>query len=205
MKKNEIMLISIVTSLAVIYTILFFFFPKLTIDWAFIPEKVFSGEWWRLLTYQFVHLNEAHLFENVISAALLGFIAVELNARWDELSLVYFVSGMLAIFPVFLISQFTALGASTAIYGGFGFLSQELAQFKIKPIYIIILLTLFVFLRGGIKIFSCGICDESIFLLRQGAAHFSGLMIGVALYKALYVPLSKNMRGVLYGNYTKKG
>ena len=204
MEKNEIIITAFVTSLAVVYTILFFFFPKLTIDWAFIPEKVFSGEWWRLLTYQFVHLNEAHLFENVVSVALLGLIAVELNSKWDELSLVYFVSGTLAIFPVFLVSQFTALGASTAIYGGFGFLSQELSQFKIKPIYIIILLTLFIFIRGGLKFFSCGLCDDSIFLLRQGAAHFSGLIIGVVLYKALYMPLTKTMRGVLYGKYTAK-
>lgn len=204
MEENGIMIVTVVISLAIVYILLFFLFPNLTIDWAFIPEKAFSGEWWRLFTYQFVHLNELHLFENVVSLAILGLIAAELNAKWDELSIIYIVSGILAIFPVFIISQFTALGASTAIYGGFGFLSQELEQFKIKPIYILLGLTFLIFFRGILSLIDCGFCDNSIFLLRQAGAHFSGLLIGVGFYKAIYINIHKSfLKGWIYGKISE--
>jgi membrane associated rhomboid family serine protease len=200
MKQIWFLLIIFTSVLAAIYTAIFFIFPQLALGWAFIPAKVLSGEGWRIFTYQWVHLNNAHLFENVVTVVLLGVISTELRTEWTDFLLVYFVSGTLAILPILLLSQFTALGASTAIYGGFGLISQELVKFKIKPIYVIAGITLLIFFRTIIQLVNCGLCDESIFLLRQSGAHFSGMLMGIGVHKLIYAPLNVKLGGILHGS-----
>lgn len=157
-----------------VYALVFLLIPDrllLALD----PTKFFTGEFWRLFTYQFTHLNFRHLIENVASFGLAGFIAFELKTKFKMFSFIHLLTGLLAIIPIWLILRFTALGASSAIYGLFGLLALEAEKFKIKWWYIfagvIVLMIIQAFMSLGSEI-----------LIEQGLSHFSGLVFGVLLY-----------------------
>ncbi len=89
---------------------------------ALIPEKVWAGEWWRLLGANFLHYGSLHLGTNMLSLFLIGrLIELSLGARYYLT--IYFLSGIgsmlcfswlafkLKMANVFLV------GASAAIMG----------------------------------------------------------------------------------------
>lgn len=82
----------LVGALAIVYAGIFLL-PNHIEALALIPEKFFSGEIWRLVTFQFTHLSELHLFENIAGVLLVGFLATELKIATSDFSFVYFLSG----------------------------------------------------------------------------------------------------------------
>ena len=180
-QKYKVMIF--VSALALVYIAVFYLVPNALDNFAFVPGKILS-EPWRLFTFPFVHVNTWHLWENVASIILIGFLAIELKTEFYDLVVLYLSASVLAVMPVFLISHFSAAGASAAIYAGFGIIAQDLAKYKIMPAIPIALLTLSIFARSFTSIFDCGfsLCESLIFSLRQGFAHFSGLVFGTVGY-----------------------
>jgi rhomboid protease GluP len=95
---------------------------------ALVPEKVWSaGEWWRLLSANFLHFGVLHLFTNMLALFLLGRI-VELNLGTGRYLLVYFSSGIGSMLFFSLLSlkrgetNLVLVGASAAIMGLIGVL-----------------------------------------------------------------------------------
>ena len=122
---NKIIIFAI---LLIIIYISVFFIPQSVKKFALIPGKI--QEAWRFITYSFVHLNVKHLIENIIGLGLIAFIAFELKTAFSDFTSSYLSSGFLSVIPVWLILSFTALGASSAIFGGFGLISQETKKYK---------------------------------------------------------------------------
>ena len=60
--------------------------------WAFIAKDILSGEWWRMLSYLFVHANWLHLLMNLLGLWVLGPF-VERAFGWLRFSLIYLFSG----------------------------------------------------------------------------------------------------------------
>ncbi|MBD3355228.1 rhomboid family intramembrane serine protease [Candidatus Woesearchaeota archaeon] len=167
--------------LLVVYIFVFFFVPESTEKLALNPEK--TDEAWRFGTYQFAHLNLKHLMENLIGFSLLAVIAFELKTFFSDFSSAYLSSGLLSVLPMWLISPFTALGASNAIFGGFGLISRETKKYKINGWLIILLLTGLIFIKTIVNYFSFGAgSEEFAFAFKQGLAHFSGLMFGAGFF-----------------------
>ena len=197
---NKVLIFAIV--LAIVY-ISVFFIPGRVEKLALDPEK--DGEVWRFATYPFTHLNARHLIENVVGLGLIALIAFELKTAFSDFSSTYLSSGFLSVIPVWLIMSFTALGASNAIFGGFGFISQETKKFKINGWVIVALLTGLVFMKAVINYFSFGSgSEEFAFAFKQGLAHFSGLVFGIGFFFliGLVKPiLTKKKRHVLRGDY----
>jgi len=185
--------------LLVLYVAVFFFVPESTEKLALNPER--TEEIWRFGTYQFAHLNLRHLVENLIGFSLLAVIAFELKTFFSEFSSTYLSSGLLSVIPIWLISPFTALGASNAIFGGFGLISQETKKYKINGWLIILLLTGLIFIKTFGNYFSYGIeSKEFAFAFKQGMAHFSGLVFGVGFFyviKRIRPILTKKKRQIL--------
>ncbi|MBD3354987.1 rhomboid family intramembrane serine protease [Candidatus Woesearchaeota archaeon] len=178
-KKYKNLIFAVI--LLIIYVFVFFFVPESNEKLALNPEK--TDEAWRFGTYQFAHLNLKHLVENLIGFSLLAVIAFELKTFFTEFSSTYLSSGLLSVLPMWLISPFTALGASNAIFGGFGLISQETKKYKINGWLIILLLTGLIFIKTIVNYFSYGAgSDDFIFAFKQGIAHFSGLMFGVGFF-----------------------
>jgi len=180
-----------------------FLIPGRVEKYSLDPEK--SSEIWRFAVYPFVHLNARHLIENIIGLGLIAFIAFELKTAFSDFSSTYLSSGFLSVIPIWLILSFTALGASNAIFGGFGLISQETKKYNINGWIIILLLTGLIFMKTIINYFSYGTASEQfIFSFKQGIAHFSGLLFGIGFFFLLgwIKPiLTKRKRYVLRGEH----
>ncbi len=178
-KKYKNLIFAVI--LLVVYITVFFFVPESTEKLSLNPQK--TDEFWRFGTYQFAHLNFKHLVENLIGFSLLAIIAFELKTFFSEFSSTYLSSGLLSVLPVWLISPFTALGASNAIFGGFGLISQETKKYKINGWLIILLLTGLIFFKPATNFLSYGAGSEEFsFAFKQGIAHFSGLVFGIGFF-----------------------
>jgi membrane associated rhomboid family serine protease len=126
------------------------------------------------------------LLENVASLLVVGFIATELKTEFYDFAVIYLATGVLAVIPVFLISSFSAIGASTAVYGAFGVVTQELSKFKISGQLPFGIMALVVFIKAMTSFFDCGSrCESFIFSLKQAGAHFAGLVIGVSMFRVM--------------------
>lgn len=175
-----------------------FLIPNHVDKFALIPEK--SSEIWRFGTYSFTHLDLMHLIENIIGLGLVVFIAIELKMFFSDFSSTYISSGILSVIPFWLIVPFTALGASNAILGGFGSLAGEAKKYNINNLVIFIPLSIVIFLKAGLNLFSYGFGSEFSFAFKQGLAHFSGLLFGIGfIYLLGWIKpvLTKRKRHVL--------
>lgn len=94
---------------------------------AIYPDMAQNGEWWRLLTANFLHANWIHLGMNMLGIAIIG-MDLERNLGVLRYAVIYFLSGIgtmaAGILIYCLIGDFTepymALGASGAIFGLLG-------------------------------------------------------------------------------------
>jgi rhomboid protease GluP len=140
------------------------------------PAEFFSGEFWRLFTYQFVHNSLGHLVENMIALLLSILLALELKSILSEYSVTYFAAGALAILPVWFFYPFIALGASTAIYGVFGFLSREATRFRMRPYSLLLVVAVISLFSAGYTYLSSGASLDN--MAKQLTAHLAGLFFG---------------------------
>lgn len=178
-------IIQLILILIVVY-IAVFLMPNHIEKLALIKDKFFSGEYWRLLTFQFSHLNIQHLGTNIFSAVIVGFLATEVKAKFDDFTIVYFLAGIIAVLPFIWNMNFTALGASASIYGAFGLVALNSQKWKINPAYVYAILIIAIFMESLIYYFSCGAnCEKFLFTSKQGVLHFSGLVSGSVLFFSL--------------------
>jgi len=133
------------------------------------PEKI--AEWWRFFTYMFAHLNLAHLMQNIFGIMLAAVIAIELKTLFADFSSVYFGSGIFAVLPLWAIMQFTALGASAAVYGVYGLMSIEVKKY-VNPVYIIPIFIFVIFIESAFT-------PKKGFAIEQALSHFSGFAFGM--------------------------
>lgn len=118
--------------LAFIAVMLFFFAaPESSawhIDWlakgAAQAGLIMRGEWWRTVTALFLHVDGGHLLGNLGMGVVVGLLVAQLlgsGVAW----LAILVSGVLgnALNAAIQLPSHTAIGASTAIFGGIGLLA----------------------------------------------------------------------------------
>jgi len=159
--------------------ILFFLVPNSQERFALSFDKVVNGEWWRFLTYQFVHLSWLHLIENILGVLLISFITFELRSIFLNFSLTYFLAGIFSIIPFWLIFQFTAAGASHAIFASLGFLAFDMKRFEISPILVLSS----VFIIAGMMV----LLQNKEDMILQQSAHIFGLFFGIFSYWAFFL------------------
>ncbi|AFY76618.1 putative membrane protein [Pleurocapsa sp. PCC 7327] len=95
-----------------------------TLDYlgALIPEKVWLGEWWRLLSANFLHFGWLHLAINMLGLYFLGRF-VEVSIDYSRYLAVYLISGVVSMLAFSILTiQFgdkeqLLVGASSAIMG----------------------------------------------------------------------------------------
>ncbi|MGA7937403.1 MAG: rhomboid family intramembrane serine protease [Kovacikia sp.] len=92
---------------------------------ALITEAVFMGEWWRVLTANFLHLNLLHLLTNLIGLYALGkFVETRLGSL--KFLIAYSVSGVGAMLVVAVLAvlanvpDLLCVGSSGAVMGLLG-------------------------------------------------------------------------------------
>ncbi len=89
---------------------------------ALVPESVWQGEWWRLISANFLHYGWLHFSMNMIGLYFLGRF-VEISLGSVRFLIIYFVSGTGAMFIFSYLSlklssvEYILVGASAAIMG----------------------------------------------------------------------------------------
>jgi rhomboid protease GluP len=147
---------------------------------AILPDRILHGEWWRLVSYGFLHFTVVHILFNSYALFQAGVLVeyVYGSARYAAIYFIALLGGGIAAYLWTLGSNDVTAGASGAIMGVFGAMAvlalrlpplrRELAQAAFIPI----LLTLgYGFLNPGIS----------------NAGHIGGLISG-ALAAAFITP-----------------
>ncbi|MDY5970064.1 MAG: rhomboid family intramembrane serine protease [Bacteroidales bacterium] len=132
---------------------------------------------WQLITYQFVHANFDHIFFNMFSLWMFGYV---LENYWGttRFILYYLLCGIGAGITCLLVGTPT-VGASGAVYGillafGMMFPNERIYLYFLLPIKAI----WFVIIFGLIELF------DGIFMSGDGVAHFAhlgGMLTGFIL------------------------
>jgi membrane associated rhomboid family serine protease len=81
-----------------------------------VNELLEAGQWWRLISSQFVHLDIMHIAFNGYGLYVLGPM-IERFFGWRRFLVLYLVSGTVGALASFWFTQMPSGGASGAIYG----------------------------------------------------------------------------------------
>jgi rhomboid protease GluP len=94
------------------------------------PDRLMSGEYWRLITYLFLHAHISHMLLNVLGLYWFGRIAENIFGARGFL-LIYFGSGALSgVAHALLAPHVMAIGASGAVMGVFGAVAAGIFRLK---------------------------------------------------------------------------
>ncbi len=139
---------------------------------ALIPEDVLNGQWWRLVTYGFVHDGFAHVLVNSIALFQAGdFVEyVYGSRRYAVIYLSGLVGGGFLAYLTTVGTGVATVGASGAIMGVFG--AMAVLGFKLPPLRRELLRSSAIPI---VLVLAYGFFDKNI----SNAAHIGGLICGV--------------------------
>ena len=183
-------LLLIVNVLVFLYTDFFAAFSESSaldagaLGWYYVMEE---GEWYRLLTSMFIHLDGQHLFNNLL---VLGYIGscVELELGSKRYGVLYIGAGILAgctsmVYNMLQNDYVVSVGASGAVFGTVGailylvlFHKEKRMQYSIRQIAFMAFFSLY----GGFA--SQGV---------DNAAHIGGFIAGFLLAGLLTLRLNR--------------
>lgn len=145
------------------------------------PPAVADGEWWRLVTCTFLHVNSFHLFNNMVMLFATGAFVEEALGK-VKFVILYLASGILASLTSYLTGGpdgRVSIGASGAVFGLLGALIFIVLRNKGRykrlsfrgMLFMLVLSVYYGFASGG---------------LVDNAAHLGGLLAGFLLAILLY-------------------
>jgi membrane associated rhomboid family serine protease len=103
------------------------------IDYGLFPPAVGAGDWYRLLTSGFLHVNVIHLAFNMLALYQLGMLLEPAFGRL-RFGLVYLVSLLVGSLGVVVVSPDSlTVGASGAVFGLMGFAFMALRSRGVDP------------------------------------------------------------------------
>jgi rhomboid protease GluP len=143
-------------------------------------ELVLNGQYWRLITHQFVHVSIFHLFFNMYALAYIG-LMIENKLGVKKYISIYLISGICGgLLSVGYHESGYMAGASGAIMGLFGaFLALLLSKaFERNATKALLISTIAVL---GIMLISGGLKQRV-----DNAAHIGGLIAGFIICYLLY-------------------
>lgn len=136
-----------------------------------------NGQWWRLLTYMFLHGGYVHIAMNMWALWNIGHLCESLYGRWTYAA-VYLITGVAGgLASVAWNPQVLSVGASGALFGIMGALiaSFALGEFSLSTVPIRSVLSSLVFWAGFSLFF--GSLSPGI----DNACHVGGLVSGLIL------------------------
>lgn len=149
-----------------------------------LAPAVVTGQWWRLLTYIFLHGGALHLLMNTFALLYIGMFLEPLMGR-IRFTGAYLLTGICAgLLSIAVHTDSVGVGASGAIFGMYGvFLSmlttshiqRTLRKTMLRSILFFVVYNLLAGLQGN----------------TDNAAHIGGLLSGILIGYAYYPGISK--------------
>lgn len=136
---------------------------------------VLEGDYWRLISYQFMHASLRHLFFNMYAFVYLG-LMIENKIGWKNFLLVYILSGVCGgLNSIALHENIYTVGASGAIMGLFGSMMALLINqvFEKRANKALLVSTVFVL--------TLMLINGSITPMVDNACHLGGLIAGFVM------------------------
>lgn len=150
-------------------------FTELNIVGSVNRKLVLEGDYWRLISYQFLHGSFRHLFFNMYAFVYLG-LMLENKIGWKNFLLIYILSGICAgLTSIAYHENIYTVGASGAIMGLFGAMMALLVKQFFEKNANKALLVSTVFVLGIMLI------NGSISYQVDNACHLGGLISGFIL------------------------
>jgi rhomboid protease GluP len=148
------------------------------------PDRFMEGEYWRLISYLFLHAHVSHMLLNVLGLYWFGRIAENIFGARGFL-LIYFGSGALSgVAHAFLAPHTMAIGASGAVMGVFGAVAAGI--YRLKTVIPESLRRSELFWMLGLAL--AQIVLDHIIPQVASFAHLGGLVGGLALGLLLKIP-----------------
>lgn len=99
---------------------------------ALIPDLALKGEYWRFISYLFLHAHETHVILNLVGLYWFGRVAENIYGTSRFLA-IYYVGGLLSgVAHALLSPDFPAVGASGAVMAMFGAVAAGIYRLKDK-------------------------------------------------------------------------
>ncbi len=95
-------------------------------------KEVWNGDYWRLITYQFLHAGIIHLVNNLVLITLFGALIESVMNTWKYVGMYLFTGVVAGIGSLYLNENTVAVGASGALFGIFGWFVTTSVVFKNK-------------------------------------------------------------------------
>lgn len=152
-----------------------------------IPANVISGQYWRLLSFLFLHAHLVHAMLNILALYWFGRVCAKIYGTAPFL-LIYFVAGIASGISSTIFSPLTpAIGASGAIMGIFGAVGIgifRLKNFLPQPLrrrQLTLMISLLAF----------QLVIDQIIPHIDVSAHIGGLVAGIIVAMLLPIPIFK--------------
>ena len=158
----------------IVFNVLIYLISRVNPDetyyrFAMIPDKIHQGQWYRLITAAFLHLNTEHILFNMIALLVIGSPVEALVGR-VRFGAIYLIAGVGGSVCSYLLSKpnIEGIGASGAIFGLFGAYAvlARRHHFDTRIVAVMIALEL------GISFLDPGI---------DWRAHIGGLIVGAVV------------------------
>ncbi len=145
------------------------------------------GEWWRLLTSQFLHVHFMHMLFNSCAIFVLG-AAIERRAGLLALALVYLIGGSVGQFAsVLLHPELVSSGASQAMLALCGFLLIAFRRFSM-PLHVIATAAIIVAIQFVLDLYVSGAIKPG-----HSFGFAAGLVMALVAVAALGRPLQQRL------------
>ncbi|RME38848.1 MAG: rhomboid family intramembrane serine protease, partial [Thermoflexia bacterium] len=168
-----------------------------------INQAILLGEWWRLLTAVFLHVDILHILFNSYALYAFGTRLESLYSPWRYLAL-YTLSGISGSALSFALSPRASVGASGAIFGLIGGLAAYYYRYRkqmrtgSRPLTNLVTIALYNLLYGFVV---PGI---------DNWGHLGGLLAGLVMgwffapaYRVVYLPESSSLEVVDIGSWSR--
>lgn len=150
---------------------------------------VATGEWWRLVTYMFLHGGVVHLLGNTFALLYVGMFLEPMIGK-GRFAMAYLLTGIGAgLVSIWAHAAVVSVGASGAIFGMYGvflallttsYIKRSYRKTMIRSILFFVVFNLMYGLQGN----------------TDNAAHVGGMITGVLVGYAIYPGLKKKVAAV---------
>ena len=137
MKLREPLMISVVAFIIIASLLVFIIFPNAVESFSFSGRQFLGGEFWRYITFSFVHFEAKHIVQNMTALVLATMIAYEFRLQGKDFLLIFLTMAFsLALIESLLFPALTLAGASLGIYAVLGALATKGSKYIPRKIFI---------------------------------------------------------------------